>query len=438
MASLGAYKRSLPPSHSSLSVDSNRAVLRENNGDFPDPAFISSLYDSLTPASDSFLHDLLIFQSLTVRPDLAFRVLEVADLLTRLIPCLAEPSIDASVCSAVFSVLSNIAKIPGILPEFVNHSIFQILDPLRLKVTRSFRTADRELIFEFLRLLRRLARPPIVAAAFQKYIIFLRFCIDEESLPALVTRAFSVAHRITVLDFATCECFLSHDFLSPAFRYMKKCAGEDDGKLFRIVCAFASRLTVDEIDAVPHFPRDFVVALTEILERITVEQARPFRAFLRGVALNLDLLPLLFVPEFVGALIRVSESREFTVARAAVDVLIEMLGFAPERLCGSLVEHGSLDFLVRFTETRDGRLIQEMLIGLSALACKCMLVNQENGALLALFENSPGILELAEEIENGGEGCEFDVTEDMEEAVAQLLQAVRSGLGSAESDPSSG
>jgi hypothetical protein len=284
------------------------------------------------------------------------------------------------------------------------------------------------MIHEFLRLLHRLARPPITGDAFTKYLIFLRFCIDVDSCLPIVSRAFSVSYRITVLDSSSCQSFLAHDFLSPALLYMKQCSGSpissdqsDIDKLFKNICIFSSRLIVDEPDAIPHFPPDFVRTLSDIIQKITVSQARPFRAFVHGIVLNLALFPTLFEPEFVATLIGVSESREFTVGRVAVGILLAMLNWGPELLCDILIAHGTLDFLARFAETQVESLIGDILIGAAALACKCTAAP----SLPALFAASPGVLELAERVAAGGDDCEFLVTADMEEAAEMLLQTVR-------------
>jgi hypothetical protein len=424
MAGSLPYKRSSASLWSTVVANLTRKGLPEDPVAIPDDSAVLSLFEALVPGCPHLLDALHALEDFTSRPDVAHELLKRGDLAAILISLLSE-SLPAAACAAVFAVLSHLLEIPGMIDHFIDLSILDIVDRFRLELMRQFKTADRSIVLHFLGLLRRLARPPVVAGAFTKSVVFLRFCVADRCLP-VAERAFHVARRITRLDCGACGLLLEHDFLRPALCCIRRCCGPggsaESDALFGAACRLAGRLIVNDDRVIGHVPPDFVPTLADAFVRVTPGQAAAFGRFMRDFELNHALFGGLCLPEFIAALVGVCEEREFTVARVALDCFLTLLSWAPDGMGEVVRMQGSLDFLARFFETGDAELIGDILLGVNALASR-WLTGGADARLMAVFESSPALMAAVECVHEGE--CEFQVTEDMAEAAEQLLGTIR-------------
>jgi hypothetical protein len=326
----------------------------------------------------------------------------LADAIAALLPDCSSPEID----SRAFGILANILTVPGFLADFAVEALGAVLCD---KVSHWDMAADP---FQMLRLLCKLARPPVTGQFFVPFIDFLR---DWTSSLPIVRLTFKLATRITVLSLPMCGIFLEHDFLSPAFRYLNRVAGDprpiagaplpDDeyaallrlrNKTFSTLCAFVSRVCMGGSEVLPYLPDDFQEMHSDLIGLCNDSQLLSLFQYLTAVTTNAALCELFVYLPLVANLVRIIDEGTFRVAHAAARYFVELMALRPQLFHDIVVDFGTLDFLLRFFETHDARLIEEMFMGLAALSNR-FVGDRPNAdderALLAVFENSTGLID---------------------------------------------
>jgi hypothetical protein len=314
---------------------------------------------------------------MTRTPDLVIQVQELvglADAVAALLPDSASHEIN----SRAFGILANVFKIPDFVADFAVEALAAVLSD---RVSQ-WETTDGP--FQFLRLLCKLARPPVTGQFFVPFIDFLR---DWTASLPIVRLVFKLATRITVLSLTMCGVFLEHDFLTPAFRYLNRIAGDprpiegeplqDDeysalahlrNKTFSTLCTFVSRVCLGGWEVLPYLPDDFQELHSDLVVLCNDWQLLSLFQYLMAVATNAPLFELFVYMPLVENLVRMIEEGTFRVAHAAARYFVELMTFRPELFHDIVVDCGTLDFLLRFFETQDARLIEAMLRGLAALS----------------------------------------------------------------------
>jgi hypothetical protein len=385
---------------------------------------IACLYSLLPTASECGVVEILDeFLFLTRTPDLCLEVLELIDLPAVLYGLLARSSLTPSVDARIFAILTSFVRVPG----FNTGPLQEILPRKIREVTGAIKTVDFSVVFELLRLLNELTYiwP---ADWLMRWIVFLRFCVDFDRYWPVVSGAYRIIVRITLLKFATCDRFLQHDFLAPAFRYLPKLAGDGsdpDGRneTFAAICAFLSRMCVNEPRVTDHLPSDFLDLLGSLMRSCNDAQLLSLFKFLNRLLTNLDLIDSLVYPLLVAQTVALIEGAAFAVARAAAKWLGSLMGFCSDAFQDVAVERGSLDFFLRFFETNDTSITRDIFLGIAALS------NRLSGSpeLLRIFENSEGIVAAVEQFLEDDQH-EFRVTNDMVEAAEMFLKNLEAGI----------
>jgi hypothetical protein len=426
---LSSYKRLTAGTSLTRSVLRSREDLNEpptsSSVEIPSLAF---LLPSLTSHDPDQIIPSLSYLSLL--PSTLFSISGLPDLLLTLLSDTSSPDVH-SLC---FRILSTFLTNPdhfSLLPEL---PLVAALESFRaLLMTPSERSHELRL-YHFLKFAASLSRFTIATYRFDRFISLLQRCLDARCPAVIVRQCYRLSFEILSHNQRTDLAFLDHDFVGLSFRYINTCLSNvqtfsehDRDKAFCIACEFLRKLCLNNCEVVDYLPHNLMPFCAHILDLCNNAQSEAFFGLLHGMAMNHILFPMFFSKPFVRALVEAMNERPFRIAFESVVMLTTMMKEAPELMGECIFEIGTFDGFVRFFDTQNVALIEDILIGVWALTNR-FLVNRpdlnESPELLSLFQHSEEFVEEVKKLIELGDDHEKYISQSAMESAGMLMTAL--------------
>lgn len=382
-----------------------------------DLSFMNALC-SLTPESSTDEIQLCLEHVARVSdsPVVLDQIMSAVDLQSLTLCVLLEREPKPCVSSLCLAIMVNIMQRPGSLdridPGTLTY-VFNRFSPLM---------EDDELVYWLARLMRECARDSITASFFEPYRWFITTCTGLASNERIATEGFKLVFRILSCNPNGCkpwEWFTNQPFAYAAVGWI----GRRGELSLEPACRAFGALCLNNRDSHGIMPSDFVEIFNGVLIAGTdLQQAAVFQC----IGFFVDTLIIKFVqfPGFVKGLINLISDGSFAISVAAARLFSHMLLWFSAEMEPVFVEYGSLNFMIRFFETKDMDVIDTILTALSVAAGN---IDQyfpygKWTRMCGVVHNSIELVDTLKELKNGDymeEGEELKET--MEEALSLIL-----------------
>lgn len=331
-------------------------------------------------------------------------------------------------------ILAGILNIPGSIARFDSEILAQIFRKVRDYCITEASTVDPFLPFSLLRLMSRFARPPQTPQFFKEFVPFLESCIEPTTDPRIASEAFVVSKRVAFKLSSESNdkpwtWFTTRQFIDRCISHIA-CINP---QTFQPVCSFFGCLSRNNTLMVPLVPDRYRAVHVDVFERIDDPTFMTvYLKYLDQVSLNEKLLGK-FVDVIAKKIINIIENSPFSVSRMACKLFDSIIVPFGDVIEAAILEWGTLDFIVKFFETEDVDVIDNVL-GATSVMVNRYLHFQEWTPMVQVVGNSGTLIETLREMQFG-EGPLHDLVEQsptLEEAIHMTLEGFENALNKVE------
>lgn len=335
-------------------------------------------------------------------------------------------------------ILAGILNIPGSIDRFDSEILAQIFRKVRDYCITGAATVDPFLPFSLLRLMSRFARPPVTPQFFKEFVPFLGFCVEPTTDPRIASEAFVVAKRLISVQFSRessdkpWSWFTTREFIDRCISHIA-CINP---QTFRQVCSFFGRLSENNTAMIPLVPDRYRAVHVDVFERI--EDPTSMTVYLKYLdRVSQNMYPELlgkFVDVIAKKIISIIENSPFSVSRMACKLFDSIIDPFGDVIEAAIIEWGTLDFIVKFFETEDVHVIDNVLSATGVMVNRYLDSNRWT-PMVQVIGNSGTLMETLREMQFG-EGPLHDLVEQsprLEEAIHMTLEAFESAVEKVES-----